>query len=80
MLNLIGVGEVYPDPDARLKNLHAIQMSENYVIVPETSYLADPCIKRYRNDTGASGWNQEYQFVDSVNSVLQVLYCHVTDQ
>ena len=48
-------------------------MSENYVVVPETSYLYDPCTKIYRNTSGPSGWLQEYDFVDSYDSVIQVL-------
>ena len=70
---LLGMGIPYPDPDARLRNIHALQMSENYVVVPETSYLYDPCTKIYRNASGPSGWLQEYDFVDSYDSVIQVL-------
>ena len=68
------VGEVYPDFNARLRNIHSIQMSENYVIVPESSYLYDPCTKKYWNETGGTGWLQEYRFEDSVESVIQVAY------
>ena len=67
------VGEVYPEPDARLRNIHAFQMSENYVIVPETSYLYDPCTKVFWNISEAV-WLQSYQFEDSFDSVIQVVY------
>ena len=66
------MGIRYPEPDARLRNIHSIQMSENFVIVPETSYLYDPCTKMNRNKS-LSTWLQEYEFVDSYYSVIQVL-------
>ena len=68
-----GIGEVYPELDARLRNIHAIQMSENYVIVPESSYLFDPCVLVYPNETGDAMWLQMYKFEDSFDSVIQVV-------
>ena len=47
-------------------------MSENFVIVPESSYLYDPCTKNYWNKSN-SGWLNEYEFVDSFDSVIQVI-------
>ena len=67
-----GIGEVYPELDARLRNIHAIQMSENYVIVPESSYLFDPCFLKYPNEDEAS-FLQMYKFEDSFDSVIQVV-------
>ena len=68
----LGMGIPYPDPNARLRNIHALQISENFVVIPEPSYLYDPCTQIYRNDS-ISGWAREYEFVDYHDSVIQVL-------
>ena len=64
-------GEPYPDPDARLRQVHTVQvkspppeiliiledfslymiiyqMTENFIVVPETSYMYDPCVRYVR--------------------------------
>ena len=35
----------YPDPNGRLRYMHAFQMTDNYIVLPETSYMYDPCNK-----------------------------------
>jgi len=67
-----GMGEVYPDPEGRLRNIHAIQMTENYVIIPETSYMYDPCTWVFKNEN-ISGWNQEFRYEPSVNAKISVM-------
>ena len=36
-------GQVYPDVDARVRYMHSFQMTQNYIALPETSYLYDYC-------------------------------------
>ena len=38
-----GPGVVYPDPEGRIRYMHAFQMTQNYIALPETSYMFDPC-------------------------------------
>ena len=33
----------YPDMNARFGYLHSFGMTNNYVILPEASYMGDPC-------------------------------------
>jgi len=67
-----GVGEVYPDPEGRYRNIHSFQLTENFVIIPETSYMHDPCTWIFE-DESKTGWNGEYHFESSVNSRILVM-------
>lgn len=39
----------YPDFEARLGYLHSFCMTENYIILPETGYMHDPCFYAHYN-------------------------------
>jgi len=65
-------GQVYPDPNGRLRQIHSLQMTENYVIAAETSYMYDPCVRKFWNDSQA-GWEQEFKFEDEVEGNVTVM-------
>ena len=67
-----GMGEVYPDPKGRLRNIHSFQMTENYIIIPETSYMFDPCTWVFHNDS-ISGWNQEFHYEPLERAKISVM-------
>ena len=41
--------ERYPDAGGRLRQVHSLQMTEHFVVIPETNYMADPCVRVQRN-------------------------------
>jgi len=67
-----GMGEVYPDPAGRLRQIHSLQMTENYVVVAETSYMYDPCVRKFWNDSQA-GWEQEFRYEETVNGNVTIM-------
>jgi len=71
-LDLCKEGEVYPDPEARLRQVHSVQMTENFIVVPETSYMYDPCVRRF-GDPELAGWEQEYKYEDKVDGLVTVM-------
>jgi len=71
-LTLCKEGEVYPDPDGRLRQIHSLQMTENYVITAETSYMYDPCVRKFRN-ASVPGWLDEYNYENTVNGFVTVM-------
>ena len=36
-------GPPYSKPEGRIRYLHTIATTENYIIIPETSYMYNPC-------------------------------------
>merc|ERR1712226_169177 len=42
-LNMCQGDDPYPDLDSRLGYIHAFGLTDNYIIIPESSWLADPC-------------------------------------
>jgi len=71
-LDLCKEGEVYPEPEARLRQVHSVQMTENFIVVPETSYMYDPCVRRF-GDPELAGWEQEYKYEDKVDGLVTVM-------
>merc|ERR1711953_1386228 len=71
-LSLCKKGEPYPDPDARLRQVHTVQMTENFVVVPETSYMYDPCVA-INYDPAKAGWEQEYRYEPDVEGLVTVM-------
>ena len=67
-----GVGIPYPNSAAKLKHLHALQITKNYLIIPETSYLNDPCSKVYP-DPSLSAYPGQYKFDPSVDATIVVV-------
>ncbi len=41
---------IYPDSDAMDRYMHSLTSTENYIILPETSYLYNPCERSYGDD------------------------------
>ena len=41
--------ERYPDAGGRLRQVHSLQMTEHFIVVPETNYMSDPCVRVQRN-------------------------------
>ena len=37
--------ERYPDGSGRLRQVHSVQMTEHFIIIPETNYMYDPCVR-----------------------------------
>jgi len=67
-----GMGEVYPDPNGRLRQIHSLQVTENYVVVAETSYMYDPCVRKFWNDSQA-GWEQEFKYEETVPGNVTIM-------
>jgi len=67
-----GMGDVYPDPEGRLRNIHSFQMTENYIIIPETSYMHDPCTWVFHNDS-INGWNEEYHYESTQDAKISIM-------
>jgi len=67
-----GMGEVYPDPEGRLRYIHAFQMTENYIVIPETSYMYDPCTWVFENES-ISGWNQEFRYEPELGAKVHIM-------
>ena len=44
-------------PAGRLRNIHSFQLTENYIVIPETSYLQDPC-SWVQPESNVTGWNR----------------------
>jgi len=65
-------GEVYPDPATRFGYMHAIQLTKKYIILPETSYLNDPCSTiHYDNNLGR--YDQSYTYEPTVKSNVYLM-------
>jgi len=47
-------------------------MTENFIVVPETSYMYDPCVRRF-GDPELAGWEQEYKYEDEVEGLVTVM-------
>jgi len=71
-ISLCKDGEPYPDPDARLRQVHTVQMTQNFIVVPETSYMYDPCV-RVNYDPAKAGWEQEYRYEPDVEGLVTVM-------
>jgi len=41
----------YPDPDARLRQMHSLQTTESFVILAENNYMYDPCERIFYDDS-----------------------------
>ena len=48
-------------------------MTENFVVVPETSYMYDPCSHDINYDPEKAGWEQEYRYEDQVEGLVTVM-------
>jgi len=68
-----GLGEVYPgDQKGRLRQIHSIQSTENYVVVVDTSYAFDPCTRIFWN-ISQSGWEQEFKYEDTLDALVTIM-------
>ena len=47
-------------------------MTENFVVVPETSYMYDPCVA-INGDPEKAGWENEYRYEDQVEGLVTVM-------
>ena len=47
-------------------------MTENFVVVPETSYMYDPCVA-INYDPEKAGWENEYRYEDQVDGLVTVM-------
>merc|ERR1719361_2343142 len=74
-LTLCQEGSPYPDPEARLRQVHTVQSTENFIVVPETSYMYDPCVRLGPPfyDPAKAGWEQEYNFEPEVDGLVTVM-------
>ena len=71
------MGQRYPDAGSRMKNVHSVHITKDYFIIPETSYLQDPC--HWKNDNkDIPGWLDEYSFEPEVNSTIVIV--HMTNK
>merc|ERR1712055_984471 len=71
-LTLCQEGSPYPDPEARLRQVHTVQMTEHFIVVPETSYMYDPCVRMFY-DPAKAGWEQEYNYEPEVDGLVTVM-------
>jgi len=71
-ITLCEEGKPYPNPKARLRQVHSIQSTENFIVVPETSYMYDPCVRLFYDPTLA-GWEQEYNYEEQVPGLVTVM-------
>ena len=53
--------ETYPDGGGRLRQVHSVQMTEHFVVIPETNYMYDPCVRVQRN-ISQGWWESEYSY------------------
>ena len=53
--------ERYPDGDGRLRQVHSVQMTEHFIVIPETNYMTDPCVRVQRN-VSQGWWESEYSY------------------
>ena len=60
-----------PDPDTWLKYLHSIASTEHYIVIPETSYLRNPCDNVVSPDV--QGYLTPIIYNTSVNGVFSVI-------
>ena len=66
------MGQRYPDAAGRIGNMHSLQITRDYVIMPETSNLHDPCTWVFNNES-IPGWLEEYSFEPQVNSTIVIV-------
>merc|ERR1712130_1034310 len=74
-LTLCQEGSAYPDPEGRLRQVHTVQMTENFIVVPETSYMYNPCINLGPPfyDPAKAGWENEYNYEPDVPGLVTVM-------
>ena len=65
-------GQRYPDTAARMKYIHSFQKTDDYIIVPETSYLFDPCTV-IQHGPPAPDYLKEFTFESEVESTVVVI-------
>jgi carotenoid cleavage dioxygenase-like enzyme len=66
-------GQLYPDSSARFKYLHAIQLTKDYIIIPETSYLQNPCALAMPNMTLGT-YARSYTWETTVKSEVYLMH------
>ena len=67
----------YPDSTGRMKNVHSVQITKDYFVIPETSYLQDPCHWVY-NNPDIPGWLDEYSYEEGVDA--RIVIVHMADK
>ncbi len=60
------------DPLSRLRYMHSLHTTENYIILPETSYVAKPCSK-FGNPTDPYFF-QKFEYVPEIKGRFQVQF------
>jgi hypothetical protein len=62
---------VYPHPEGRLHYMHAFQMTENYITMPGSSHMFNPCSVLAQD--GPAPVFSNYRFEPSVESALIIM-------
>merc|ERR1719402_194110 len=56
-----GMCDRYPDGSGRLRQVHSFFITEQFIVVPETNYMFDPCVRKGRNDSWGD-WEASYSY------------------
>ena len=65
-------GVRYPDPEARLRQMHSLQTTQRYVILAENNYMYDPC-SSLNNDPSLPHYIRTHSFEPDVNGRVIIM-------
>ncbi|ELU09374.1 hypothetical protein CAPTEDRAFT_194807 [Capitella teleta] len=68
-----GDGEPYPDLDHRQGYMHSFAMTENYIILPTSAYLYDPCVVAENYRPELPFFKASFKWYDEHDSILYVV-------
>ena len=67
-------GNVYPDPEGRLRYMHAFQMTENYIALLETSYMFNPCSTgNHNNNSKNKNCSHPFQLSFTLKIIILII-------